>query len=94
MCEVAAAVQRQPKDGVTRLEQSVHHRRVGLRTGMWLDVGELRSEQRLDPIDRDLLDDVDVLAAAVVAPTRIALGVLVRQHGTLRLHHRQRCVIL
>ena len=31
----------------------------------------------------ELLDDVDVLAAAVVAPARVALGVLVGEHRAL-----------
>src|SRR5262249_8031517 len=38
-------------------------------------------------IDRELLDLVDDLAAAVVAPTRIALCVLVRRHRAGRLEH-------
>jgi hypothetical protein len=36
---------------------------------VWLHVGEFRVEQRLDAIDRHLLDDVDMLAATVVAPS-------------------------
>ena len=62
-------------------------RGVGLRAGVRLHVGVFGAEQRLDPVDRELLDHVDVLAAAVVAPARVALGVLVGQHRTLRLHH-------
>ena len=52
------------------------------------------AEQGLDPIDGQLLDDVDVLAAAVVAASRIALGVLVGQHRALGLHHRDRSEVL
>ena len=33
------------------------------------------------------LGDVDILAAAIVAPARIALGILVGQHRALRLEH-------
>jgi hypothetical protein len=53
-----------------------------------LDVGVLGAEQGLRAVDRELLDDVDVLAAAVVALARVALGVLVREHGALALEHR------
>jgi hypothetical protein len=42
-----------------------------------LDVRVLGAEQLLRAVDRELLDLVDDLAAAVVATTRIALGLLV-----------------
>ena len=48
---------------------------------MRLDVGVLAAEQRQGPVDRQLLDDVDLLAAAVVAATGVAFGVLVGEHG-------------
>ena len=47
----------------------------------------LGAEQRLRAVDRELLDLVDDLAAAVVALARIALGVLVRRHRADRLEH-------
>ena len=47
----------------------------------------LGAEQLLRPVDRQLLDLVDDLAAAVVAPARVALGVLVRRHARDRLEH-------
>ena len=94
MREVTAAVEREPEDGVPGLEQCVHDRRVRLRTGVRLYVGEFRVEQRLDSIDRHLLDDIDMLAAAVVAPARVALGVLVGEHRTLCLHDGQRRMVL
>ena len=52
------------------------------------------AEQGLDSVDRQLLDDVDVLAAAVVAPARVALGVLVGQHRALCLHDGERRMVL
>ena len=67
---------------------------VGLRAGVGLDVGVLGPEQLLGPVDRQLLGDVDVLAAAVVAPARVPLGVLVGQHRPLALQHRQRDEVL
>jgi hypothetical protein len=53
-----------------------------------LDVRELGAEQRLGALDGELLGDVHLFAAAVVAAAGVALGVLVRQHGALRLQHR------
>ena len=76
--------QRQAHDRVAGLQQRVVDGGVGLRAGVRLDVGVLGAEQRLGAVDRELLDDVDVLAAAVVALARVALGVLVGQHGALR----------
>ena len=43
-----------------------------------LHVRVLGAEQLLRAIDGEFLDDVDHLAAAVVAPAGIPLGVLVR----------------
>ena len=92
--EVAAVGQAEAEDRVARLQQGEEHRRVGLRARVRLHVGELGAEQRLHPVDRQLLGDVDVLAAAVVPPARVALGVLVGQHRALRLHHRDRGEVL
>ena len=79
--------EREAHDPVARLQQRVVDGRVGLRAGVRLDVRVLGAEQRLRAVDRELLDDVDVLAAAVVALARIALGVLVGQHAALTLQH-------
>ena len=49
----------------------------------------LGAEQRLRAVDRELLDLVDPLAPAVVAPPGVALGVLVREHRADRLEHRR-----
>ena len=62
---------------------------VGLRARVRLDVRVLGAEQLLRAVDRRLLDLVDDLAAAVVAPARIALGVLVRRHRADRLEDRR-----
>ncbi len=82
--EVAAVGEVEAQDGVARLEQRGHDGGVGLGAGVRLDVGELGAEEGLDPVDRELLDHVDVLAPAVVAPARVALGVLVGEHRALR----------
>ena len=92
--QVPAVGQVQAHDGVARPDQGVHHRGVGLRAGVRLHVRVPGAEQGLDPVDRELLDHVNVLAAAVVALARVALGVLVRQHRTLRLHHGPGGVVL
>lgn len=92
--EVPAVRQVEAQDGVAGLEQREHRRRVGLRARVRLHVREARAEQLLHPRDRQPLDVVDVLAAAVVAAAGVALGVLVGQHRALGLEHRDRREVL
>ncbi len=61
---------------------------------MRLHVGEVGAEQLLGAIDGELLGDIHVLAAAVVALAGIALGVLVGEHRPLRLEHARARVVL
>ncbi|CWS34458.1 Uncharacterised protein [Neisseria meningitidis] len=52
-----------------------------------MDVGVLRAEQFFDAVNRQLFDNIDVFAAAVVAFAGVAFGVFVGQLGTLRFHY-------
>jgi hypothetical protein len=47
----------------------------------------------LSTVDGELLGDVDMLAATVVALARVALGVLVGELGALGFHHRMGDVV-
>ncbi len=60
-----------------------------MRARVRLDVRVLGAEELLRAVDRELLDLVDDLAAAVVAAAGIALRVLVRRGGADRLEHRR-----
>lgn len=71
---------------------------VGLSAGVGLHVdGHLDAcglaEELLGAVDGELFNDVDVLAAAVVALAGIAFRVLVREAGTLGLHDRRGSVV-
>ena len=79
--QVAAVRQGHAEDRVAGLERREVDRLVGLRAGVRLHVGVLGAEELLRALDRERLDDVDELAAAVVALAGIAFGVLV---GELR----------
>ena len=92
--EVAAFGQAHAHDRVAGLDEAEEHRLIRLRAGVGLDVGELRAEELLAAVDRELLGDVDELAAAVVALAGIALGVLVGELAALRRHDRRRRVVL
>ena len=87
--EVATMIEPERQHGVPRLHQPEVHRHVRLRAGMGLDVRVLGTEQCPGPVDGELLDLVDDLAAAVVPLARIPLGILVGRHGADRLEHRR-----
>jgi len=76
----------QAQHRVARLEHREVHRHVGLGPAVGLDIGVLGREQLLGPVAGQVLDGVHVHAAAVVAPARVALGVLV---GEVAAHGRE-----
>ena len=80
-------IEAEREDRVARLQQREVGGHVRLRAGVRLHVGVLGAEELLRPVDRELLDLVDHLAAAVVALAGIALRVLVRRHGADGLEH-------
>ena len=92
--EMAAVIQAHAEELVAGVDHRHHRRRVRGRAAVGLHVGRLRAEQRLRALDRERLDDVDVLAAAVVALAGQALGVLVRQRRALAVHDRLRDEVL
>jgi hypothetical protein len=94
MGEMAARRKIEPHEGVARLHQGEKHRLVGLRARMRLHVGKGAVEQLLRAVDGDRFRDVDELAAAVVAPARIAFGIFVGEYRALRLEHGARDDIL
>ena len=85
MRQVAARVQVEAHEGVARLQQGEEHRLVHLAAGIRLHICEVAGKQLLRPFDRQLLGDVDELAAAIVALARIALGIFVGHDRALRL---------
>jgi hypothetical protein len=86
--QVAAVREVHPEDRVAGREQREVGGHVGLRARMGLHVGMFGAEQRPRAGDRQRLDLVVPLTAAVVATARVALGVLVGEDGACRLHDR------
>ena len=74
--------------------RKARRRPVGRGTAVRLHVGGIGAEDLLEAVDRELLDDVDVLAAAVVALAGVAFGVLVGQLAALGGHDGGRGVVL
>ena len=92
--EVAAVREFEAEDRVAGLRDRGEDGGVGARAGVRLDVGVRGAEEALRPLDRERLGDVDELAAAVVAAAGVALRVLVREDGALRLQHGDRDEVL
>ena len=64
-------------DGVAGLQQGEIDGHVGLGAAVGLDVGVLGAEKLFGAVDGQGFHHVHVLAAAVVAATGVALGILV-----------------
>jgi len=73
--------------GVAGYQGGEVDRHVGLGTAVRLHVDMLGTEELFGTIDGETLGNVDVLAASVVSPPRIALGVLVRHDAAGRLEN-------
>ena len=87
--QVTAVRELEREDRVARFQAGEVDGHVRLRTRVRLHVRVLRAEELLRAVDGQLLDLVDHLAAAVVAPAGIPLGVLVRRHAADCLQHRR-----
>ena len=92
--QVPARVERHAEDRITGLDQRLEHALVRLAAGVGLNVGEAAAEELLRPLDGQRLGHVHILAAAIVTPSGIAFGILVRHDGALGLHHRLRDDVL
>ena len=71
--QVPAGGEAEAHDRVAGLQQRHHHRAIGLRARMRLDVGEAAAEQLLRALDRQRLDRVRRRAALVIAAARDSL---------------------
>ena len=92
--QVAAMGQAHAQDGVARLQQRHVDRGIGAGAGMRLHIGPGRAEQLLRALDGQGLGHIHVFAPAVIPLSGVALGVLVRQHAALGLHHQHAGVVL
>ena len=92
--EVTAVRQIEAHDGVAGRKHGAVGRLVGLRAGMRLDVGVLGAKELLGSITSQVLDDVGILAAAVVAFAGIPFGVLVGEDAADGFQDRFRREVL
>ena len=94
VCQVPALIEAHRHDGVAGLDEREIGRQVRVRACVRLDVGMLRAEQLHRPRAGEVLHLVSDDVTAVVTPTGVTLGVLVRQHrGGGREHGGRREVL-
>ena len=87
MGQVTTCGKRHAEDRVTRLQQRQEHSLVCLCAGMWLHIDESSTKQLFRTLDGKCLDNVDMLAATIIAAAGIALGIFVGQNRALRLEN-------
>jgi hypothetical protein len=85
--QVPAVRQRHREQRVAGLHEGAVGGQVRVGAGVRLQVGVVSGEELLGPGDAEFLGAVHDLAAAVVAPARVALGVLVGQRAAQRGQH-------
>ena len=93
MGQVAAVGQGQAQDLIAWLDHGRQRSGISLRTGVWLHVGVLSTEQVFDPLNSQRLSYVNVLAATVVAAARVAFSILIGQHGALSFQDGTGCKV-
>ena len=84
--EMAALGQAHAEHRVAQLDERLVRAQVRVRAAMGLHVGEVRAEQLAGALAREVLHEVDLLAAAVVALAGVPFGVLVGEHTAHGLH--------
>jgi hypothetical protein len=92
--QVPAVGQVHRQDRRARLQGGEEDGHIRLCPGVRLDVGSFRPEQGAGPVNRQPLDHVHMLAAAVIPLAGVAFGVFVGQHRALGRHHRRAGVVL
>ena len=85
--EVAAVGKIEAENGVARLQHRGVGRGIGLRAGVRLHVDVLAAKELARAVAGEVLDDVGILAAAVVAASGVALGIFVGKDRAGRLQH-------
>ena len=67
------------------LQRGEKNRHIRLRSRMRLNIRVFRPENLFRAVNRQLLDDISKLAAAIISFLRITFGVFVRKNRTHRL---------
>ena len=87
MCQMTAMIKAHTHDRVSRLTYCVLNSHISLSTRMWLDIGILGTEELLRTVSGKILDDIDLLASAIIPVPRIALSILICENASHRTHN-------
>ena len=87
MSKVTAVVQAHTHNSVARLNGGEICGKVGICAGMRLNVRKLSAIQLASTITRKILDNINLLATAIIALARQAFCILVRKNAAHCLHH-------
>ncbi|MNV59091.1 hypothetical protein D3C71_1514930 [compost metagenome] len=85
--QMAAVGQVHAEHSIARIEGGQIHGHIRLRAGMRLHIDVVCSEQLLRTVAGKILNDVDILTAAVVALAGIAFGIFIREDGAHSFHN-------
>ncbi len=91
--EVAAVCEVHGENFITRFEYGEIDGGVGLRAGVWLDVGVVGAEKLFGALDGEGFDDIYVFASAIPTFARVALGVFVGEQRALCFHDGGGCEV-
>ena len=87
MGQMAAVGEVHAQNRITRLQKAEIHREVCLCAGMGLHVGMFRAEKLARAVARQIFNNINILAAAVIALARITFSIFVGQMAAHRRHH-------
>ena len=85
--QMAAMREVHPEHGVPRFQYREIDRHIGLRSGMGLDIGMVGAEKLLCPLNGQVLDNVHMVAAAVIALAGVAFRIFIGQNRALSLQN-------
>ena len=77
MRQMAAVRKVHAENSVSGIQKRKVNRGVGLRAGVRLHIGMLGAKQLFSALDGNIFNNVNAFAAAVIAFSRVALGVFV-----------------
>ena len=92
--QMAAGSQIETHERIARLQQGEENGLIGLTARIGLHIGKFAPEQASHARNRQLFGDIDELAAAIIPPARVALGIFVGHHRALCFQHSARDNVL
>ena len=77
MCQVTTGRQAHSQNGITWLNKCLHDCLIGLRAGIWLNIGVGAVVKFTHPFNCQIFGNIDKLATTIITPTRIPFGIFI-----------------